>query len=167
MSHCTLSTFSPSHYCRVGLLGRSCPVWLTSYLVSSTRSSVTFQLCYRQLRIISPLCSVLPKSKNTDSMCHLCTTLQLLVWSLFRSCDEDNFLPLLSYILKNGNVTVYKWKHGIEPQTSIPHSTPHSTTVQIANDTIDIDWGEGPGETVNLQVVLMTSLWCNVQPSYT
>ena len=65
---------------------------------------------------------------------------------LYRSCDEDNFLPLLSYILKHGNVTVYKWKNGTEPQTSMPTAI---LTELPSNDTIDIDWGESTGETLD------------------
>lgn len=63
----------------------------------------------------------------------------------YRSCDEDHFLPLLSYILKHGNVTVYKWKHGTEPEANIPTT---KLTEVSSNDTIDIDWGEGTGETI-------------------
>jgi len=29
--------------------------------------------------------------------------------------EESKFLPMLSYILKEGNVTWYQWKHGEPP----------------------------------------------------
>ena len=33
---------------------------------------------------------------------------------IYRHADEK-FLPMLSYILKHGNVSVYEWKHGKPP----------------------------------------------------
>lgn len=33
---------------------------------------------------------------------------------------EDQFLPMLSYVLKHGNVTVYQWRHDEAPESHTP-----------------------------------------------
>ena len=30
--------------------------------------------------------------------------------------SDSKVLPMLNYIMQHGNVTVYQWKHGIEPE---------------------------------------------------
>ena len=62
----------------------------------------------------------------------------------YRSCDEDNFLPMLSYVLKHGNVTVYEWKHGKPPPTSST-SVVNQSMVSVAAESADINWGEEIG----------------------
>ena len=42
------------------------------------------------------------------------TSVLLHTMHTLRGADET-FLPMLSYILKHGNVTVYEWKHGNPP----------------------------------------------------
>jgi hypothetical protein len=50
---------------------------------------------------------------------------------------EDQYLPVLSYILKHGNVTVYQWKHEEAP---VPDQTERN-----GNEAEEpgIDWGLG------------------------
>lgn len=53
--------------------------------------------------------------------------------------SEDEFLPMLSYVLKNGNVTVYQWEHGEPP---VPDQ--NQTLVPSVNGCEpNIDWGVG------------------------
>ena len=47
---------------------------------------------------------------------------------------------MLSYVLKNGNVTVYQWQHGEPPDQN-------QTETRVNGCELDesaIDWGEGP-----------------------
>lgn len=55
--------------------------------------------------------------------------------------SEEEFLPMLSYVLKNGNVTVYQWKHGEAP-------VPNQNQNEPVPEEPSIDWGvglDGPG----------------------
>ena len=46
---------------------------------------------------------------------------------VYRPVQTEQFLPMLQYIMKNGNVTVYQWKHGVEPEVcSCIYSVCHS-----------------------------------------
>ena len=50
---------------------------------------------------------------------------------------------MLSYILKNGNVTVYQWQHG-EPPIPDQNQTPAAPTSGLVPDEeLSIDWGAG------------------------
>ncbi|XP_019849688.1 PREDICTED: CDK5 regulatory subunit-associated protein 3-like [Amphimedon queenslandica] len=64
--------------------------------------------------------------------------------------SESQVLSLLSFFIKNGNVTVYEWKNGIPPPLSTdpnvktePESSPSDN-----NGELEIDWGDlgGIGE---------------------
>lgn len=56
---------------------------------------------------------------------------------------ETEFLPMLSYILKHGNVTVYQWQNGRPPvrdqnQTSVPRNGN-----RVRPEEFSIDWRAG------------------------
>lgn len=72
-------------------------------------------------------------SHVTSALCHVI---------LRRTCDEDNFLPMLSYVLKRGNVTLYEWKHGKAPPTTLPLTLVTTQTAVKNADSADIDWGD-------------------------
>ncbi|XP_064397823.1 CDK5 regulatory subunit-associated protein 3-like [Halichondria panicea] len=59
-----------------------------------------------------------------------------------KSCDEDNFLPMLSYVLKHGNVTVYEWKHGNGPPETTTSMSAGSQSAAVIAESADIDWGD-------------------------
>ena len=63
-----------------------------------------------------------------------------------RSCDEDNFLPMLSYVLKHGNVTVYEWKHGNGPPETTTSMSAGSQSAAVIAESADIDWGDEIGK---------------------
>lgn len=50
------------------------------------------------------------------------------------------FLPMLSYIMQKGNVTVYEWKHGVAPEPS--KDCAGQSTSEHEEDTVQIDWGD-------------------------
>ncbi len=54
----------------------------------------------------------------------------------------DNFLAMLSYVLKHGNVTVYEWKHGEAPPTTTPLTLMTAKTATTTAESADIDWGD-------------------------
>jgi hypothetical protein len=56
-----------------------------------------------------------------------------------RPVDPPTFLPVLHYLMTNGNVTVYRWRHGVEPETEVLQELPAgSQQPQVG----DIDWGD-------------------------
>ena len=55
--------------------------------------------------------------------------------------NGELFLPMLSYILKNGNVTVYQWKHGQAPTLTGQNGTTETETETEGG----IDWGDLDG----------------------
>jgi hypothetical protein len=56
-----------------------------------------------------------------------------------RPVQQPQFLPMLHYLLQNGNVTVYQWKHGREPEVAGESSSGPEET-EAASEA-DIDWG--------------------------
>ncbi|KAL5508879.1 hypothetical protein EMCRGX_G004141 [Ephydatia muelleri] len=68
---------------------------------------------------------------------------------------DEKFLPMLSYILKHGNVTVYEWKHGNPPPEPQVQCVLPSSTNTANEGALEIDWGgdleagqDGAGEEV-------------------
>ena len=59
-----------------------------------------------------------------------------------RKIDEDNFLPMLMYVLTHGNVTVYEWKYNEPPpnQNGQKSETDHDNG--MTSDNLEIDWGD-------------------------
>lgn len=57
-----------------------------------------------------------------------------------RPVQLSQFLPMLSYVMKNGNVTIYQWKHGTEPEDRCQQSAFDPRAVEEASE--QIDWGE-------------------------
>lgn len=55
------------------------------------------------------------------------------------SSSDDQFLPMLHYVIENGNVTVYQWKYGTEPQVEIE---PVVNEVNKTDTEVTIDWGD-------------------------
>lgn len=55
----------------------------------------------------------------------------------FSTVDEDQYLPMLSYVLKYGNVTVYQWRHG-EPPALDQNQTPAENG--NVTEELRIDW---------------------------
>jgi hypothetical protein len=56
-----------------------------------------------------------------------------------RPVDPPTFLPVLHYLMTNGNVTVYQWRHGVEPETEVLQELPAGSQQPQAGD---IDWGD-------------------------
>ncbi|CAI8046869.1 CDK5 regulatory subunit-associated protein 3 [Geodia barretti] len=56
-----------------------------------------------------------------------------------RPVDPPTFLPVLHYLMTNGNVTVYRWRHGVEPETEVLQELPAGSQQPQAGD---IDWGD-------------------------
>lgn len=66
-----------------------------------------------------------------------------------RSVQLPQFLPMLSYIMQNGNVTVYQWKHGTVPEPTKNHELLSIT--EHVEDMEQIDWGDlQPFQTTDL-----------------
>ncbi len=52
---------------------------------------------------------------------------------------------MLSYVLKQGNVTVYEWRHGKAPPTTTPLTLVASQTPVQSAESANIDWGDEIG----------------------
>ena len=66
-----------------------------------------------------------------------------IIWLLLyfpSTPNEEHFLPMLHFVLKNGNVTVYQWKHGEPCSLSEPKKPEMDTSNMIVSE-LDIDWG--------------------------
>lgn len=55
--------------------------------------------------------------------------------------NSEQFLSMLSYILKHGNVTVYEWEHGEPP---VRDQNQNAVTGNVTEDA-SIDWGLDSG----------------------
>ncbi len=56
-----------------------------------------------------------------------------MIVSLIRSPGDSEFLPMLSFVLKRGNVTVYEWKYGEPPPLQVSEWTCAFTYLSVDN----------------------------------